>query len=64
MRTDRRLSFDAASVLEGAGSRYGPVAPLADFRELLDRGEPFALIAKPCDIISRAQPAQARSAGR
>jgi len=50
MRSDRRLSFDAVSVLENAGSRYGPVAPLADFREVLDRGEPFAMIAKPCDV--------------
>jgi coenzyme F420 hydrogenase subunit beta len=52
MRTDRRLSFDAASVLDGAGSRYGPAAPLIDFTALLDRGEPFALIAKPCDIAA------------
>jgi coenzyme F420 hydrogenase subunit beta len=52
MRTDRRLSFDAASVLEGAGSRYGPAAPLVDFMALLDRAEPFALIAKPCDIAA------------
>ncbi len=52
MRTDRRLSFDAASVLDGAGSRYGPAAPLVDFTALLDRGEPFALIAKPCDIAA------------
>ena len=28
MRSKRRLSFDAASVLEAAGSRYGPAAPL------------------------------------
>ena len=52
MRTERRLSFDAASVLEGAGSRYGPAAPLIDFTVLLERGEPFALIAKPCDIAA------------
>jgi coenzyme F420 hydrogenase subunit beta len=51
-RTERRLSFHAASVLEGAGSRYGPAAPLVDFTALLDRGEPFALIAKPCDIAA------------
>ncbi len=50
MRTERSLSFDSASVLEGAGSRYGPAAPLKDFTALLDRGRPFALIAKPCDI--------------
>jgi coenzyme F420 hydrogenase subunit beta len=52
MRTERALSFDAASVLEGAGSRYGPAAPLIDFTALLDRAEPFALIAKPCDIAA------------
>lgn len=52
MRTERRLSFDAAAVLEGAGSRYGPAAPLADFLEVLERAEPFALIAKPCDVTA------------
>ncbi len=52
MRTERRLSFDAVSVLEGAGSRYGPAAPLVDFCEILDRKEPFALIAKPCDVTA------------
>jgi len=52
MRTERALSFDAASVLEAAGSRYGPGAPLVDFTALLDRAEPFALIAKPCDIAA------------
>jgi coenzyme F420 hydrogenase subunit beta len=52
MRSERRLSFDTAAVLENAGSRYGPAAPLLDFSEILDRGEPFALIAKPCDITA------------
>ena len=52
LRTERRLSFDAVSVLEGAGSRYGPAAALVDFDALLDRGQPFALIAKPCDIAA------------
>jgi coenzyme F420 hydrogenase subunit beta len=50
MRSQRRLSFDAASVMDGAGSRYGPAAALVDFTTLLDREEPFALIAKPCDL--------------
>ena len=52
MRTHRQVSFDSAAVLEGAGSRYGPAAPLVDFTSILDRGEPFALIAKPCDIAA------------
>ena len=45
-----RLSFDAASVLEGAGSRYAPSAPLADLESVLSAGKPFALIGKPCDV--------------
>jgi coenzyme F420 hydrogenase subunit beta len=52
MRSERRLSFDAAAVFDAAGSRYGPVTPLADFSQILDRGEPFALIAKPCDVTA------------
>jgi len=52
MRSERRLSFDAAAVLDGAGSRYGPVAVLMDFCEILERAEPFALIAKPCDVTA------------
>ena len=39
-------------MLEGAGSRYGPAATLVDFGDILDRGEPFALNAKPCDITA------------
>jgi len=50
MRTEAHLSFTRADVLEGAGSRYGPAAPLVDLTQLLDRGRPFAVIAKPCDI--------------
>jgi coenzyme F420 hydrogenase subunit beta len=52
MRTARALSFDAAAVLEGAGSRYGPGSPLHDFAAVLERREPFALIGKPCDIAA------------
>jgi coenzyme F420 hydrogenase subunit beta len=50
MRSARHLSFDSADVLEGCGSRYGPAAPLRDFLSVLDRGRPFALIGKPCDV--------------
>lgn len=44
------LSFTEANVFEAAGSRYGPAAPLLDIGEVLDRNQPFAFIAKPCDI--------------
>jgi coenzyme F420 hydrogenase subunit beta len=50
MRTAAKVSFTEADVLEGAGSRYGPAAPLRDFEDVLQRGEDFALIAKPCDV--------------
>jgi coenzyme F420 hydrogenase subunit beta len=52
LRSERKLSFNAAQVLEGAGSRYGPAAALVDFEAILSRGEPFALIAKPCDVTA------------
>jgi coenzyme F420 hydrogenase subunit beta len=44
------LSFTATEVLDRSGSRYGPAAPLTDFKSVLDRGRPFAFIGKPCDI--------------
>ncbi len=47
---DRHLSFNKADVIESAGSRYGPTAPLIDIRDVLDRNQPFAFIGKPCDI--------------
>jgi coenzyme F420 hydrogenase subunit beta len=47
---DPVLSFSGADVFEAAGSRYGPAAPLLDINEVLERKQPFAFIAKPCDI--------------
>ena len=49
---DRQLSFNEAEVIEAAGSRYGPTATLIDINEVLARGQPFAYIAKPCDIAA------------
>ncbi len=50
MRSRSHVSTNRAEVLEGAGSRYGPVAPLDRLHEQLDKGRPFAAIGKPCDI--------------
>ncbi len=47
---DPTLSFTEADVFEAAGSRYGPAAPLTDIGAALERGQPFAFIAKPCDV--------------
>lgn len=49
---DRAVSQSAAQVQAGAGSRYGPTAPLIDVLEQLDKGRPFAFIGKPCDIAA------------
>ena len=47
---DATLSFTEADVFEAAGSRYGPAAPLIDIDAALERDQPFAFIAKPCDV--------------
>ena len=44
------ISFTEADIMEGAGSRYGPTPPLLDIKTVLDRGQPFAFFAKPCDV--------------
>ncbi len=50
MRSHWVLNETADDVIASTGSRYGPVAPLAGLNAALDRGEPFAIIAKPCDL--------------
>jgi len=45
-----QVSESREALLAGAGSRYGPAAPLTALGAMLDRGVPFALVAKPCDI--------------
>lgn len=49
---ERYLSFSREDVIAGAGSRYGPTAPLTDMQDALDRNQPFAFIGKPCDIAA------------
>ena len=49
---ERHVSSVARSVLDGAGSRYGPTAPLVDVGDLLAGGRPFAFVGKPCDIAA------------
>jgi coenzyme F420 hydrogenase subunit beta len=50
MRSRWVLSTDSRSVIANASSRYGPTAPLAGLVSALDGGEPFAVVAKPCDL--------------
>uniref|UniRef100_UPI003B52E884 Coenzyme F420 hydrogenase/dehydrogenase, beta subunit C-terminal domain n=1 Tax=Roseovarius indicus TaxID=540747 RepID=UPI003B52E884 len=43
------MSETPEDVARRSGSRYGPSNTLAGLEVALDRGEPFAIIAKPCD---------------
>ncbi len=52
IRTYHRVSTDSAQVLAAAGSRYCPTAPLEDVMALLDRGQRFAYMGKPCDVAA------------
>lgn len=49
---EHQLSFDESAVAAGTGSIYGPTAPLREICRVLDRGQPFAFIGKPCDIAA------------
>ena len=49
MRTKWEISKTPEQVLQRAGSRYGPSDTLAGLEHALQRGQPFAIIAKPCD---------------
>jgi len=50
--TDAHVSRTPDEVLAGSQSRYGPAAPLVHVRGLLDAGERFAVLAKPCDVAA------------
>jgi len=45
-------SRNREDVLRAAGSRYAPSAPLENIRELLETGERFAFVGKPCDVAA------------
>ena len=52
MRSRWVISESEESVRANTASRYGPTAPLAGLVAALDRGRPFALVAKPCDLTA------------
>lgn len=46
------INTDAASVLDSAGSRYAPSAPLAGLGTLIGDGRRYAVVGKPCDAAA------------
>lgn len=55
LANELQLSKSRGEILYAGGSRYGPSAPLATFNALLERGQRFALIGKPCDVAAIRQ---------
>ena len=47
---EMHVSTTPEEVMQGAGSRYGPTAPLIAIDEVLAMGKTMAFIGKPCDI--------------
>lgn len=43
---------DRAGILDAAGSRYAPSAPLADIRAYVATGRRHAFVGKPCDVAA------------
>lgn len=52
MLTDALISRTSEEAIGGAQSRYGPAASLVHVQRLLDGGDRFAVIAKPCDVAA------------
>ena len=50
LENELQLSRTREDILNGAGSRYAPSAPLSSLGSLLARNEVFAVVGKPCDI--------------
>jgi coenzyme F420 hydrogenase subunit beta len=48
------ISRDSAAALSAAGSRYAPSSPLEQVGHLLDSGERYLFIGKPCDVSALA----------
>ena len=46
------VSETPEDIMRGAGSRYGPGAPLTPLIQLIEEGRPLAVIAKPCDAAA------------
>lgn len=46
---------DIEGVVNNAGSRYSPSAPLSEIRNLLGNGKRYAFVGKPCDVAALRQ---------
>lgn len=52
INNELQISRTREDVMRAAGSRYGPSSPLQTIRQLIETGEKFAFIGKPCDVAA------------
>jgi coenzyme F420 hydrogenase subunit beta len=52
LRNRLQLSRTKSDVLQAAGSRYAPAAPLEGIERLFEGGKRFAFVGKPCDVAA------------
>jgi coenzyme F420 hydrogenase subunit beta len=52
LRSIPQVSRNPQGVMQAAGARYGPAAPLTDIEAMLAAGRRFAVVGKPCDIAA------------
>lgn len=52
LRNQLQISTTRAEVMNAAGSRYAPAAPLENIDALFARGQKFAFVGKPCDVAA------------
>ncbi|MBV7535971.1 Coenzyme F420 hydrogenase/dehydrogenase, beta subunit C-terminal domain [Duganella sp. sic0402] len=55
LANELQISRSREDVIRAAGSRYAPSAPLQSLRALLDSGQRFAFVGKPCDVAALRQ---------
>lgn len=52
LSNELQISRGRTDILNAAGSRYAPSAPLSRLRDVLALNQPFAFVGKPCDIAA------------
>lgn len=52
LKNEYKISFTREQIIENAGSRYAPAAPLVGLKKAIGEGRKVAVVGKPCDIVA------------
>lgn len=52
IKNELKISQNINDLIANSGSRYAPSAPLEKIEELLIKGNKFAFVGKPCDVVA------------